>query len=302
MPRLSIKGGAIVAVAALMAACSHANQAAQTSTENAGATQGRIQVATTFSTLNSFVEGVGGDRVSVQNIVPVGASPETFQPAPQDVAKIADAKLVVENGAGIDRWIGGMMSAASSPNAHLLVLSAGLPVQQNNPHLWMDPVLAKSYVLKIRDALDAIDPAHKAEYERNASRYNGELDALAASIQAKIDTIPPSKRYMIVFHNAWLYYNNRFGITTLGFVERNPGQEPNPQQIAQLIDLAKLHHVHAVFSEPEYSPKLLASIAQGAGVKVVENLYDDSVGTNPDVANYISMLTYDTNQIVKAMK
>ena len=62
---------------------------------------------------------------------------------------------------------------------------------------------------------------------------------------------------MIVFHNAWQYYNDRFGITTLGFVERNPGQEPNPQQIAQLIDLAKAHGVHGVFSEPEYSPKLL---------------------------------------------
>jgi ABC-type Zn uptake system ZnuABC Zn-binding protein ZnuA len=301
MPHLSINRAALVALVAVLAACSHAAKPTHGNVVITAA-QEPIRVATTFSTLNSFVEGVGGDRVVVQNIVPVGASPETFQPAPQDVAKIADAKLVVENGAGIDRWIDGMMSAASSPNAHLLVLSADLPIQQNNPHLWMDPVLAKSYVLKIRDALAAIDPAHKTEYERNAARYNGELDALTASIRARIDTIPPSKRYMIVFHNAWLYYNNRFGITTLGFVERNPGQEPNPQQIARLIDLAKQHHVGAVFSEPEYSPKLLYSIAQGAGVKVVENLYDDSVGTNPDVADYISMLTYDTNQIVKAMK
>ena len=104
---------------------------------------------------------------------------------------------------------------------------------------------------------------------------------------------------MIVFHNAWQYYNDRFGITTLGIVEMNPGQEPNPQQIAAIIDLAKQHGVHAVFSEPEYSPKILQSIAQGAGVKVVEDLYDDSVGTNPDVANYTSMLQYDTGVIVR---
>ena len=103
---------------------------------------------------------------------------------------------------------------------------------------------------------------------------------------------------MIVFHNAWQYYNDRFGITTLGFVERNPGQEPNPQQIAQLVDWRKQHGVRAVFSEPEYSPKLLNSIAQGAGIGVVENLYDDSIGTDPRVRDYISMLEYDTNIIV----
>jgi ABC-type Zn uptake system ZnuABC Zn-binding protein ZnuA len=69
-----------------------------------------------------------------------------------------------------------------------------------------------------------------------------------------------------------------------------------------LIDLAKAHHVHGVFSEPEYSPKVLYSIAQGAGIRVVEDLYDDSVGADPRVANYIAMLTYDTNVIVQTLK
>ena len=65
----------------------------------------KIQVATTISTLNSFVQGVGGEYVSVKNIVPIGASPETFQPAPQDVATVADANLLVENGAGLETWL-----------------------------------------------------------------------------------------------------------------------------------------------------------------------------------------------------
>jgi ABC-type Zn uptake system ZnuABC Zn-binding protein ZnuA len=298
MPPVPVKGLALVASAVVVAACSHA---ARTPQPAAGA-RGTIPVVTTFSTLNSFVNGVGGDRVRVRNIVPVGASPETFAPTPQDVAKIADARLVIMNGAGIDQWLGRMLRDANSPNAKLLVLADGLPVRQKNPHLWMDPELAKRYVLKIRDALSAIDPAHKAYYARNAAAYDARLDRLERSIMAKIATIPPAQRYMIVFHNAWLYYDDRFGLHTLGFVERNPGQEPNPQQIAHLIDLAKEHHVRAVFSEPEYSPKLLYSIADGAGVKIVENLYDDSIGTNPDVADYISMLTFDTNEIVKALK
>jgi len=262
----------------------------------------KVSVATTISTLNSFVQGAGGEYVSVKNIVPIGASPETFQPAPQDVATVADAKLLVENGAGLETWLDRLLRDAASQNLRVVVCADGLPVKNDNPHLWMDPVLAKQYVAKIRDALVAADPAHADAFRRNARDYDRRLDDLIRWIRGRIATVPPSHRYMIVFHNAWQYYNDRFGITTLGFVERNPGQEPNPQQIAQLIDLAKQHHVHAVFSEPEYSPKLLHAIAQGAGIGVVEDLYDDSVGTDPRVGNYIAMLTYDTNVIVKALR
>ena len=263
---------------------------------------GKMPVATTISTLNSFVQGAGGAYVSVKNIVPIGASPETFQPAPQDVATVADAKILVENGAGLETWLDRLLRDAASRDLRVVVCADGLPIKNDNPHLWMDPVLAKQYVTKIRDALVTADPSHADAYRRNAASYDRQLDGLIQWIRARIATVPPSHRYMIVFHNAWQYYNDRFGITTLGFVERNPGQEPNPQQVAQLIDLAKQHHVHAVFSEPEYSPKLLHSIAQGAGVKVVEDLYDDSVGTDPHVANYTAMMTYDTNVIVDALK
>lgn len=263
---------------------------------------GPVKVATTISTLNSLVEGVGGPYVSVKNIVPVGASPETFQPAPADVAIVADADLLVENGAGLEAWLDRLLHDAAAKNLRVVVGAQGLPVKDLNPHLWMDPVFAKVYVAKIRDALVAVDPAHADAYRRNAARYDRQLDGLIERIHRQIDTIPPSHRYVIVFHNAWQYYNDRFGLTTLGFVERNPGQEPNPQQIAQLIDLAKQHHVHGIFSEPEYSPKILYSIAQGAGINVVEDLYDDSIGTDPRVANYIAMLTYDTQIIVKTLK
>mgnify|MGYP001366580333 CR=1 FL=1 len=298
MPRLSeaLRNASVVALAVVIAACSGAKQQA------APLAAGKVNVVTTISTINSFVVGVGGDRVKVTNIVPVGASPETFQPTPQDVATVSQANVLVENGAGLETWLGRLLSNASSPNVRVVVCTDGLPVKNDNPHLWMDPVLAKRYVEKIRNALIAADPRDAAEFRSNAERYNGKLDALTARIQAQINTIPLERRYMIVFHNAWQYYNDRFGITTLGFVERNPGQEPNPQQIANLVDLAKKHGVRAVFSEPEYSPKLLYAIAQGAGVHVVENLYDDSIGTDPRVSNYISMLEYDTSIIVNSMR
>ncbi len=81
----------------------------------------KIQVATTISTLNSFVQGVGGEYVSVKNIVPIGASPETFQPAPQDVATVADANVLVENGAGLESWLDRLLRDAGARNLRVVV-------------------------------------------------------------------------------------------------------------------------------------------------------------------------------------
>ncbi|HVS46494.1 MAG TPA: metal ABC transporter substrate-binding protein [Verrucomicrobiae bacterium] len=262
----------------------------------------QIQVVTTFSTLNSFVNAVGGPYVHVQNLVPIGASPEDYQPTPQDIATLADSQVLVMNGAGIEAWLTRTLADAKNPDLKVVVCTDGLPVKIGNPHLWMNPDYAKVYVQKIRDTLIAVDPTHKAAYISNANRYDGVLEALADSIAQKIGTIPADQRNMIVFHNAWDYYDARFGLHTIGAIESSPGQEPNPQRIAQLVDLAKQYHVRAMFAEPEYSPKLVQSLAQSAGVKVVTDLYDDSIGADPRVHDYTSMLTYDTDTIVKALK
>jgi manganese/iron transport system substrate-binding protein len=252
--------------------------------------------------LNSFVEGVGGDRVRVENLVPVGASPESYQPSPQDIATLSRAQLVVENGAGIEAWLQHTIQSAGNGNMKLVVLSDGLPKIDHNPHLWMDPMLAQAYVAKILDALVQMDPAHKLEYETNAKAYSVQLLALQRWIAVQIATIPPQQRAMIVFHNAWDYYNRRFGIQTIGVIELSPGQDPNPAYIGDLVDLARKHHVRAVFSEPQYSPKLAQTLAKSAGIHIVADLYDDSVGNDPRVHDYTSMLRYDTGVIVQALK
>ena len=306
--------GAVVALMAALAlgACSQGGAGSPLTLRQAqgdkGAAQGdkgdtkSIQVVTTFSTLNSFVEGVGGRYVSVRNLVPVGASPENYQPAPRDIAALSDAQMVVQNGGGIEAWLQHTIENASNPAMKLVVLSDGLPKIDHNPHLWMDPVLARAYVAKIRDALAQLDPAHKTQYARNAAKYDAQLQQLQAWIGKQITTIPPEHRAMIIFHNAFDYYNRRFGIRTIGVIELNPGQDPNPAYIGHLVDLARRHEVHAVFSEPEYSPKLAQTLAKSANIEVVTNLYDDSLGNDPRVNNYINMLRYDTSVIVQALK
>lgn len=294
---MSLKIVATMLALGALAACS--GQSAHPAPQASG---GRIPVVTTFSTLNSFVEAVGGSRVSVQNLVPIGASPEDYQPAPQDIATLNAARVLFENGDGIEAWLQHTIANVSNPHLKIVIFTQGLPEKGVNPHMWMDPVLAKQYVLKVRDAFSEIDPQHRAYYARNAAAYNAKLDALRQWIAARIATIPPAHRTMIVFHNAWQYYDDRFGLRTIGVIELSPGQEPNPQYIAHLVDLARKNHVRAVFAEPEYSPKLVDALAKSAGIKTEEDLYDDSIGADPRVKNYIDMMRYDTNTIVKALR
>ena len=210
--------------------------------------------------------------------------------------------MLFENGLGIESWLDRTVANAKTDRLRIVTLSDGLPNKGGNPHLWMDPVLAKRYVAKIAAALGGADPAHRAAYERNARTYSTQLDALTREIARSIATIPKDQRAMIVFHNAWQYYDDRFGLQTVGVVELSPGQEPNPHYVADLVNLAKANHVKAVFAEPEYSPKLVQSLAQSAGIATVENLYDDSIAASGPVHDYASMLRYDTGVIVQALK
>ncbi len=293
MPRLSLAPLLAVVALVALAACAHTDRAADAS--------GKLVVATTFSTLNSFAEAVGGDHVEVHNIVPVGASPEEFQPTPQDIMKLSQARVLVQNGGGIESWLDRMVDNVQNPNLVRVTCTDGVILRNGNPHAWMDPQLAAHYVDNVRDALIKADPANSDDYRANAAKYQQQLVYLELQIQKQIATIPPEHRVMIVFHSAWDYYDARFGIRNIGVIEKNPGQDPNPQDLAKLIDLAKSNGVRAVFAEPEYSPKLAQALAQSAGIKTVSDLYDDSIAQSGRVKDYISMLRYDTDVIVKAL-
>ncbi len=262
---------------------------------------GPPHVLVTISTFVSFAKAVAGSRATVDSLVPVGASPEDYQPTPADIEKVHDADLLVENGLGLESWLARTLDNAK--NAHLItvVASDGLPNRNGNPHLWMDPELARGYVRAIRDGMIRLDPAGRSTYDANAAAYDRRLVVLERQIAARIQTIPPASRAMIVFHNAWLYYDARFGLRTIGVLELSPGQEPNPKYISELIATARAQHVRAVFSEPEYSPKLVQTLAESAHIATVEDLYDDSIGADPRVYDYETMLRYDTATIAKAL-
>ena len=266
---------------------------------NPGAATGPGALATT-STLASLASGVTG--APVPSLVPIGVSPEDYQPAPHDIEVLHAARVLVENGTNLEAWLDATIRNAANAQLIRVVCTDGLPVRDGNPHLWMDPEFARAYVAKIRDALVTADPAHADAYRTNAAAYDAKLVALAARTRRKIATLPADHRTLIVFHNALDYYAARFGLKVVGAIEPTAGAEPNPSHIADLVRLARSYHVRAVFAEHEFSPKLAHALADEAGIRTVSFLYDDSVGTDPKVADYIGMIDFDTDAIVDALR
>ena len=277
----------------LLAACSNAPQARP---------DGPLRIVATTTTLASIARGAAGEKTDVRSLVPIGVSPEDFQPAPDAIEALRNADVLVENGAGLEGWLDATIRNAGNPRLRIVVCTAGLPVVNGNPHLWMDPVFARAYTAKIRDALIAADAPHATAYRAAASAYDKTLAALTSRTQAKMQTIPPARRTMIVFHNAFDYYAKRFELKVVGAIEPIAGAEPNPAHVADLVRLARAEHVPAVFAEHEYSDKLARALAQSAGGLKVAFLYDDSLGTDPATSTYVGMIDTDTDTIVSALR
>ena len=181
----------------------------------------RVVASTTV--FADMVRQVGGERLaSVRSVVPAGVDVEDYQPTPGDLKAVAEADLFVMNGLALDRWVPKMVQSAN-PGVATLVLADGLPVldvgdssdqdiaQNGNPHLWLDPQLAKLYVQRIHDRLVQIDPQGAPAYDANTSAYLAQLDDLDGWIQQQVATIPPDNRKLVTFHEAYPYFAARYG-------------------------------------------------------------------------------------------
>ncbi len=269
-----------------------------------------IDVVTTTTVFADMVKNIGGSHVRVTSLVPTGGDVHTFEPKPADVQTVAAARLLVMNGLGLDDWLEKTITSGSAAGTPLLKLGPGLTDIQllpgedpgtQNPHLWMDAAYGARYVDEIAASLTQVDPAHTADYGTQAASYKARLTTLDASIRQKIDTIPAADRKLVTFHDAFPYYARAYGITIVGTAVPAPGQDPTAAYTAQLIDEIKASGVKAIFSESQFPTRLVDQLAAETGAKVVANLYDDSVG-DPPADSYVGVLTWDTDQLVGALR
>lgn len=270
-----------------------------------------IRAATTMSVLADMIGRVGGTRVQVANIIPVGAGPEDYQPSPDDARALAEADIVFYNGHGLEEWLDDLLKNAARPNRPQIAVSDGLPAlgvgdaefQAGNPHFWLSAAYGAKYAEKIRDGLIGVDPDGKASYTANADAYINELLALNSELKQQAATLPAEARKIVTNHDALPYFAQEYGFTIVGNLLGSAESEPAAGELAALVQQIRAEHVKAVFSESQFSPKLTQTIAGEAGVKVVANLYTDTLGdSGSGVTSYADMLRYDMKTIVDALR
>ena len=252
-------------------------------------TTGKLFVVASIPPLRDFARHVGGRRVETEVILPPGASPHTFEPKPDQLARLNKARVLVLNGRGLEPWLTDLIEAVKSPDLLVVEAAKGLDLLDGgnehdngtgNPHVWLDPINAIHQVEQIRDALVEVDPNGREAYQRNAAEFIAELRKLDREIRETVATF--ECKGFVSQHAAWTYFAKRYGLIEAGIVETTPGREPSPREIANIVRAVKETGVKAVFAEPQLPQKAARVIAAESGAEV---LLLDPLG-----GNYLEMM------------
>jgi zinc/manganese transport system substrate-binding protein len=278
---------------------------------------GPLRVVASVGFLADIAQHVAGRWFRVTALIPPGVEVHAFEPGPADLRAVARCDLLLLNGAGLEgplektlRDVGGgyrvvvasagLRSRAVKPNERRLV-NAG----EVDPHFWLDPMLALTYVQNICEAFVRADPAHAAAYRAAAAAYEDQVRALDVWIRRRVALIPPGARKLVTDHASYGYFADAFGFQIVGAVNPSVSPEamPSARHVAALVAAIRQGGVRALFVDAGENPSLAEQVAREAGATVVLGMRDHSL-TPPGgpASTYVAMMEYDTGLIVAALR
>ena len=297
----------LLAVSILLEACTPA--ATQSPAPSAVATRS-IKVIATTTILGDIVKQIGKEAIELRILLPAGSDPHTFEPAPQDVIAVAEADLVIINGAGLEGFLerllenaGATQVVSASDGVELLQMGDDL-TGAADPHVWFNPQNVLIWTQNIERELSDLDPANAEQYAANAEAYRAELHQLDAWIEEQVTLIPPANRKLVTDHRTFGYFADRYGFDQVGAVipSSSAAAEPSAASLAALEDAIREMGVQAIFTGTTVAPNLARRVAADTSVQLV-TLYTDAL-TDPggEAASYLELMRYDVSAIVEALK
>lgn len=289
-----------------------------------------LRVVATTTVFADLAANVAGDRAQVTSLIPVGADPHTWEPSTSQARNVANADVFLYNGLGLEPWAERLVTNVGRRDLVVVRLSEGLsPIagvsfqvpgqrsgsvraggdtddhfddehnhEDGDPHFWLDITNAMHYVRRIEQVLTAADPAGADYYRERAETYLTELAELDRWFAEQIERIPPERRVLVTYHDAYAYMANRYGLELVGFVVRNPDREPAPRELADLVRTIRERGVPAVFAEPQVNARFAQTLAREAGVHVGV-LYTDAL--TADVPTYVDMMRTNATALVEGL-
>ena len=267
--------------------------------------QAPLKVVASFSILGDFVKNVGGKRVDVTTLVGPDGDVHVYAPAPADARKLADAKLLVINGLGLEGWLPRLLQA-SGGKAPIVIATKGIaPLRLGSdadPHAWQSVANTKKYVANIRDALAAADPADAEVFRKQTEAYLAKLDALESEVRQAIRQVPENRRKVISTHDAFGYFASAYGVDFVAPLGVSTESEASARDIANIIAQIKGEKIPAVFLEKFTDPRLMRRISAETGAKVGGTLYSDSLTDEKgDAPTYIDMVRHNIKALTSAL-
>lgn len=272
----------------------------------------RVPVVATFSILGDITAAIGGGHIALTVLVPNNTDVHSFQPTPADSKALAQAKLVIVNGLGLEGWIdrlvkasgygGPIVVAAKGVKPVLLEAAAGNPKPGSDPHAWQNLKNGVIYARNIAAGLALADPVHADVYRANADDYIAKLEDTDAWVRAEIVNVPISKRKIITSHDAFAYFGSAYGVTFVGARGLSTDSEPTAAQIAGLIRQVRRDRIKAVFVENMTDPRLIEQVAKETGAVIGGTVYSDTLSPPGGPADtYLKMFRYNVPLFVAAM-
>jgi ABC-type Zn uptake system ZnuABC Zn-binding protein ZnuA len=280
----------------LLSACSP-----QSGTRISGVEVPKIVAVNT--TLADIAQNIAGERVEIEVLIPADADPHTFQPTPQDVAKIANSQMLIANGAGLEEWLQEVIDNAGGERivVEAAAALAGNEDRPGDPHFWLDPNHVIHYANQIRDGLIELDPDGATVYARNTDELIAQIEELDGWINEQVEVISPELRLLVTNHESFGYFADRYGFVIVGTIipSVSTGSSPSAQQMVALVEAINATNTGAIFLEEGSNPDLAEQLASEAGIEVIKYLR-----TQPQYPEegYVEMMKYNTRAIVEALR
>jgi zinc transport system substrate-binding protein len=285
-------------------------------TESEAPAGGEIPVVTTTYPLTYITKKIGGDRVSVDQMVKPGVEAHDFEPAPSDIRAIADSALFIYNHPSFEPWALNAAAASSNDGEQVTVVvqtinleSAGedhggqaVDDSSLDSHVWLNPLKAHEQAERILFALIEVDPEGTNNYTRNADALKVELRALDELISKELTNCELDS--VVVSHLAFGHLAERYGFNQIGLAGLSPEFESGPAQIAKVIERIDELGIEHILQEPIVSDRLAITVAAETGAKLLP-LHPLEVRTSEEAASgldYIDIMKANAVSLGSALR
>lgn len=291
--------------------------------------KGTLSVYASFYPMYDFAAKIGGDKVSVVNMVPAGSEPHDWEPTAADITGLEKAAVFIYNGAGMEHWAEDVLESLQNKDLVVVEASKGLTLREGHhhehegeeeahadaaadehsdeeekydPHVWLSPLNAKAEMENIKNAFVQADPDNKDYYEANYAKYAADLDVLDKEFKDTLTPLP--NKDIIVAHQAFGYLCAAYGLNQVGIEGLSPDSEPDPARVAEIIEFAKEHKVRVIFFEELVSPKVAETIAKAIDARTdvlspIEGLSDEQRSAGGD---YFSVMRQNLENLKTALQ